>query len=172
MERKKMKLHLQKTAVNKNPTVIKLLTTLAISMLFSSTGFAASEEKVGQVGLFTILRIFEGNDSTRCIASIGSGQSVLRLSISYDKKYAISTPGVRKNSKLIMYIDPPDGDDISFAAQSDGKRSWGSMDAGQFRNFLRIKNEISVQVDGVKFNYPIGTTSLAEVAKKTEQCNK
>jgi hypothetical protein len=107
----------------------------------------------------------------RCVASLGSGQSVLRLSISYDKKYMISTPGVGKNSNLIMYIEPVDGDDISFNAQSDGRRTWGSLDAQQFRNFLRIKNEISVQVDGVKFNYLIGNTSLAEVARKTEQCN-
>ena len=124
------------------------------------------------MGPFTILRVYDGNDSTRCVATIGSGPSVFRLSISYDKKYAISVPGVRKNSKLIMYIDPPDGDDISFAAQSNGSRSWGDMDAKQFRNFLRIKNEISVQVDGVKFNYLIGTTSLAEVARRTEQCNR
>jgi hypothetical protein len=143
---------------------------LALAMLCSSNSFAR-DEKVGQVGPFSILRVYDGNDSTRCIFSIGSGQSVLRVSISYDKKYLISVPGVRKASNLIMYIDPPDGDDISFGAQSDGMRSWGGMSASQFRNFLRIKNEISVEVDGVRFNYLIGNTSLAEVARKTEQCN-
>lgn len=158
--------------MNSNPTVTKLLMTLALSTLCSSTSFARSEERAGQVGPFTILRVYDGNNSTRCVASIGSGQSVMRISISYDKKYAISVPGVRKNAKLIMYIEPPDGDDISFAATSDGNRSWGDIDAKQFRNFLRIKNEISVQIDGVKFNYLIGSTSLAEVARKTEQCNK
>jgi hypothetical protein len=148
------------------------LPALVISMLCSPTSFAYSEERVGQVGPFTILRVYEGNDSTRCTAHIGSGQSFFRMSISYDKKYSISTPAVRKNSNLIMYVDPPDGNDISFAAQSDGRRTWGFMDAQQFRNFLRIKNEISVQVDGVKFNYLLGNTSLAEVARKTEQCNR
>ena len=155
-----------------NTTMSKLLGTLVVSMLCSSNSFARAEEKAGQVGPFTIFRVYDGNDSTRCVASIGSGQSVLRISISYDKKYAISVPGVRKNAKLMMYIEPPDGDDISFAATSDGNRSWGDIDAKQFRSFLRIKNEISVQIDGVKFNYLIGNTSLAEVARKTEQCNK
>jgi hypothetical protein len=78
----------------------------------------------------------------------------------------------RRNAKLPMYVEPPDGDDISFPAQSDGNRSWGSMDAGQFRNFLRIKNTIVVTVDKVTFSYPIGSTSLAEVARRLEQCNK
>lgn len=148
------------------------LATLAVSMLGSAGSFARAEEKFGQVGPFTILKVYDGNDSTRCVASIRSGKSVLRISMSYDKKYSISVPGVLKNAKLIMYIDQPDGDDISFAAQSDGTRSWGDLDANQFRNFLRIKNEISVQIDGVKFKYPIGKTALADVAKKAEQCNQ
>jgi hypothetical protein len=156
----------------RNSSLIKLVSILFISLLFSSNSFAQSEERVDQVGPFTIFRVFDGNDSTRCVASIRNGQSVFRFSISYDKKYSMSAPGVRKNSNLIMYVEPPDGDDISFTAQSDGNRSWGSLDAKQFRNFLRIKNNIVVYVDNVKFNYPIGNTSLAEVARKTEQCNR
>jgi hypothetical protein len=51
-------------------------------------------------------------------------------------------------------------------------RSWGNVDTKQFRNFLRIKEGIVVFVDDVKFGYRIGNTSLAEVARKTEQCNR
>jgi hypothetical protein len=153
------------------PSVTRLAAALAVALLGSTSSFAR-EERVGQYGSFTILRVYDGNDSTRCVAATGSGQSTMRVSVSYDKQYAISVPGVRRNNKLLMYVEPPDGDDISFAAQSDGNRSWGSLNAAQFRNFLRIKDAIVVSVDGVTFSYPIGSTSLPELNRRLEQCNR
>ncbi len=152
-------------------SVIPLAAALAVILLGSTSSFAR-DERVGQYGPFSILRVYDGNDTTRCVAATGSGQSTMRVSVSYDKKYAISVPGVRRNNKLLMYVEPPDGDDISFPALSDGNRSWGSLDAAQFRNFLRIKNNIVITVDGVTFSYPIGSTSLSELNKRLEQCNR
>jgi hypothetical protein len=149
----------------------KLLGAIAISMFCSSASFARNEEKVGQVGPFTILRVYDGNDSLRCVAALGSGRSLFRFSVSYDKKYAISVPGVAKSNNLMMYIEAPESDDISFPARSDGTRTFGDLDAKQFRNFLRNKKEIVVHVENTKYVFPIGNTSLAEVAKRTEQCN-
>jgi hypothetical protein len=158
--------------MNRRVIGLKFLGVAAISAIFNSVSYARGEDKVGQVGPFTILRVYDGNDTTRCVAALGSGTSLFRFSISYDKKYAISVPGVAKSNKLIMYIEPPDGDDISFPARSDGDRTFGDVDAKQFRNFLRIKNQIVVMVENKRFAFPIGNTALPEVARKTEECNK
>jgi hypothetical protein len=81
-------------------------------------------------------------------------------------------PGVARKANLLMYVEPPDGDDISFPGQSDGNRSWGSLNASQFRNFLRIRENIVVMVDNVAFSFQIGSTSLPELARRLDQCNQ
>lgn len=140
---------------------------------------ANTNEKFATVGPFEIIRIYEGQDFTRCAASLGQGSGMLRIAYNAERKYTVSVPGVKKSSDLMMYIEgPEDVDDISFKAQSDGNRTWGNLDKKQVKDFVRTKKQIRVFVnqdnspDQKTFTWPIGNTSLAEVVSKVEQCMK
>lgn len=140
---------------------------------------ANTNEKFATVGPFEIIRIYEGQDFTRCAASLGQGSGMLRIAYNAERKYTVSVPGVKKSSNLMMYIEgPEDVDDISFKAQSDGNRTWGNLDKQQVKDFARTKKQIRVFVnqdnspDQKTFTWAIGNTSLAEVVSKVEQCMK
>ncbi len=142
--------------------------------LTGTESLANTNQKFGNVGPFEIIRIYEGNDYTRCAASMGKGNGMLRISYTYDGKTIVSVPGTKKSDTLIMYMDPPGdvGYDLSFPAKSDGSRSWADIDTQQLKTVLRIKKVISVQIDGKKFAWNIGNTSLVDVLAKVKQCVK
>lgn len=166
-----------------NKTIARLTPLLicAAAIIGTSARAANVNEKFATVGPFEIIRIYEGGgqDYTRCAASMGKGNGMLRIAHTHDGKTIISVPGVSKRADLMMYITPSgNDDDLSFAAQTDGNRSWADIDSHQLKTFLQIKKVIEVQLGqsdtpGMKkFSWDIGNTSLVGVLAKVKQCVK
>ena len=168
---------------NMNKTIAKFSPLLICAGTVMGTPATAANvnEKFGVVGPFEIIRIYEGGgqDYTRCAASMGKGNGMLRISYTHDGKTVISVPGVSRRANLMMYVTPSGNEnDLSFAAETDSNRSWAEIDNNQLKIFLRIKKTIEVQVGqsgtpGAKtFSWNIGNTSLTDVLAKVKQCVK
>jgi hypothetical protein len=145
-------------------------------MSLSTASYAITTEKFSTVGSFDVVRAYDGNDYTRCYATLGSGRTMVRFGYSIvTKQFAITVPGNRKFKGVTMYVEPLDGDDLTFPAESDGTRTWAFMGvrgAQQLERFLRVRDKITVHIDNASYNFPIGKTSMTEVANQLQQCVK
>lgn len=132
---------------------------------------AAKDTKVGQAGVFAIVRIDDDKGKfDRCVAHLNAGPGMFRLAWNRDRIYTISIPSIpNPPSPLRLTLELPGGS-VSEPAKIAGERTFAVFDGGTIERLMGVREKIAMTLGTKRYEWTIGNTKMPQVVAGIEAC--
>jgi hypothetical protein len=150
---------------------LALILSLLITPVLSATTAQAEEKKVGRVGDFDIVAIFDKGKFDRCAASSKNGTGMLRLAFTKRHVYSLSIPGVKNSGKQIISLTFDNGATLSYEATgANDSRAWVALDDQSTQAFLNAKESLDIDFAGQHFSWLLYNQTMEDMFITIENC--
>lgn len=142
---------------------------LFISLLVPAAQAQRRDERVGNVGNVTVLRVWEGGRFDRCygmVPGIGGGA---RLFWNVRRDYILTVPGVGTGQALNVAISTPRGM-IQTGGAIAGGRTVITLNQRQAEQLMSLRRAFEVDVQGTIFPYTLQGVTMEDVFVAVENC--
>jgi len=130
------------------------------------------QTRVGVVGGYEILSIYEKGRFDRCAASINGPSGMLRFAWNTARKYTISIPGAPPTTRGPFAISIDGAPPRAFNGVGNADRAWTELPNDMVDRLFNARRMLVVHWGGILHNWPINGNSLVTVFSAVEDCLK